>query len=102
MAVQADGGAPGTAAVGVASLIVWSLLLVVSIKYALLIMRADNGGEGGVVAMLYGDGAITPAFSVLSAVEGLRLDAPRLSPFMPPITVAILIGLFVVQAKGTG
>ena len=130
VAVQAAGGAPGTAAIGVASLIIWSLILVVSLKYAALILRADNHGEGGVVAMLallgardakprtrhaallvlglvgaallYGDGAITPAISVLSAVEGLKVDAPSLTPLVLPITVAILIGLFFVQSRGTG
>lgn len=129
VAVQAAGSG-AQAAIGVASLILWSLLLVVSLKYAVLIMRADNRGEGGVVAMLallgghdakpgtrqaallilgllgaallYGDGAITPAISVLSAVEGLKLDAPHLAPLVLPITVVILITLFVVQAKGTG
>lgn len=129
-AVQAAGGAPAQAAVGIASLIIWSLIVVVSLKYAVLIMRADNHGEGGVMAMLallsardaparsrhaalltfgligaallYGDGAITPAISVLSAVEGLKVDAPALGPAVLPITVVILIGLFVVQSKGTG
>ncbi|WP_275477507.1 potassium transporter Kup [Aureimonas ureilytica] len=129
VAVGAAGGG-AHAAIGIASLIIWSLLLVVSLKYALLIMRADNRGEGGVVAMLallgarsakprsrqsvllvlgligaallYGDGAITPAISVLSAVEGLKLDAPSLEPLVLPLTVAILVGLFLVQAKGTG
>lgn len=130
VAVTAAGDAPGIAAVGVTSLIIWSLILVVSVKYAVLILRADNHGEGGVVAMLallgtrhaaprsrqaallvlglvgaallYGDGAITPAISVLSAVEGLKTDAPWLTPAVLPITIVILIGLFVVQAKGTG
>jgi len=130
VAVQAAGGPPAVAAVDVASMILWSLVLVVSVKYALLIMRADNRGEGGVVAMLallgarsakrgtrqgallvlglvgaallYGDGAITPAISVLSAVEGLEVDAPALAPLVLPVTVAILVALFVVQAKGTG
>ncbi len=130
VAVQAAGGTPGVAAVGVASLIIWSLVLVVSLKYAALILRADNHGEGGVVAMLallgardaaprsrhaallvlglvgaallYGDGAITPAISVLSAVEGLKVDAPHLGPAVLPITVAILVMLFAVQSRGTG
>lgn len=129
-AVQAAGGSASTAAIGIASLIIWSLLVIVSLKYALLILRADNHGEGGVVAMLallgardapprtwrhgllviglvgaallYGDGAITPAISVLSAVEGLQLGAPALAPFVLPLTIAILVGLFIVQAKGTG
>jgi KUP system potassium uptake protein len=130
VAVTAAGGAPGAAAIGVASLIIWSLVVVVSIKYAILILRADNDGEGGVVAMLallgarhaeprtrqaallvmglvgaallYGDGVITPAISVLSAVEGLQVDAPALAPAILPITIVILIGLFAVQARGTG
>ena len=130
VAVQAAGGNLAVAATGVASLIIWSLVLVVSIKYAALILRADNHGEGGVVAMLallgardaaprsrhaallvlglvgaallYGDGAITPAISVLSAVEGLKVDAPHLGPAVLPITIAILVVLFVVQSKGTG
>ena len=114
---------------GIASVIFWALLLIVSFKYAILIMRADNCGEGGIVALLalldvrraprgswraslkivgligaallYGDGVITPAISVLSAVEGLKLDAPRLAPAVVPISIAILIGLFLVQRKGT-
>ena len=123
------GGAPvPAAAVGGVSLILWSLILVVSLKYAVLILRADNRGEGGIVAMLallgarhapprswralllvvglvgaallYGDGAITPAISVLSAVEGLKVDAPVLTPFVVPITLVILIGLFLVQSRG--
>ena len=115
---------------GVVSLILWALILIISLKYALLIMRADNRGEGGIVALLallsarnaqpgtwraqllivgligaallYGDGAITPAISVLSAVEGLKVDAPSLAPIVVPLTVVILIGLFVIQSKGTG
>jgi KUP system potassium uptake protein len=115
---------------GVASLILWALILIISIKYALLIMRADNRGEGGIVALLallsarnaqpgtwraqlllvgligaallYGDGAITPAISVLSAIEGLKVDAPSLTPMVVPLTIAILIGLFVMQKQGTG
>ncbi len=130
-AVKAAGGAgaPGTVT-GVLSLIIWALVLVVSLKYAVLIMRADNRGEGGIVALLallnarhaepgtwrasllvlglvgaallYGDGAITPAISVLSAVEGLKVDAPMLAPLVVPITLVILLGLFFVQYKGTG
>jgi len=118
------------AILGVASLILWALILIISIKYALLIMRADNRGEGGIVALLallsarnaqpgtwraqllivgligaallYGDGAITPAISVLSAIEGLKVDAPSLTPMVVPLTIAILIGLFVMQKQGTG
>jgi KUP system potassium uptake protein len=114
---------------GIVSLIFWALIVVVSLKYAILILRADNHGEGGIIAMLalldarhaqagswrasllivgligaallYGDGVITPAISVLSAVEGLKLDAPALTPLVVPLTVVILIALFVVQRRGT-
>ena len=127
----AHGGALTPEAIlGVASLILWALILIISIKYAALIMRADNRGEGGIVALLallsarnaqpgtwraqllvvgligaallYGDGAITPAISVLSAIEGLKVDAPSLTPLVVPLTIAILIGLFVMQKQGTG
>jgi KUP system potassium uptake protein len=115
---------------GVVSLIFWALILIISLKYALLILRADNRGEGGIVALLallsarnaqpgtwraqllivglvgaallYGDGAITPAISVLSAIEGLKVDAPSLAPAVVPITIVILVGLFVMQKQGTG
>ncbi|WP_441241724.1 potassium transporter Kup [Tardiphaga sp. 768_D3_N2_1] len=118
------------ATLGVVSLILWALILIISLKYALLILRADNRGEGGIVALLallharnaepgtwrihllvvglvgaallYGDGAITPAISVLSAIEGLKVDAPSLAPLVVPLTVVILIGLFLMQSKGTG
>jgi KUP system potassium uptake protein len=118
------------AVLGVASLILWALLLIISLKYALLILRADNRGEGGIVALLallharhaqpgtwrahllvvgligaallYGDGAITPAISVLSAIEGLKVDAPSLAPAVVPITIVILVGLFMMQRQGTG
>src|SRR5215211_226994 len=124
------GATPTPAAVlGVLSLMLWALILVVSLKYAILILRADNRGEGGIMAMLallhsrdappsgwralilvlgligaallYGDGAITPAISVLSAVEGLKVDAPQFAPLIMPLTVAILVILFLVQRKGT-
>lgn len=127
----AHGGAlQPDAILGVVSLILWALILIISIKYALLILRADNRGEGGIVALLavlsarnarpgtwraqllivglvgaallYGDGAITPAISVLSAIEGLKVDAPSLAPAVVPITIAILIVLFVMQKQGTG
>lgn len=114
---------------GILSLIFWSLILVVSIKYLVFIVRADNQGEGGVLALtallgtldlnkkvltamtliglfgtalLYGDGMITPAISVLSAVEGLQFVAPSLSPYIIPVTIAILIALFSIQRHGTG
>ncbi|TKW80201.1 MAG: potassium transporter Kup [Bradyrhizobium icense] len=129
-AASPNGIAGADAVLGVVSLIFWALILVISIKYALLILRADNRGEGGIVAMLallrarqalpgtwraqllvvglvgaallYGDGAITPAISVLSAIEGLKVDAPALAPAVVPITVAILVGLFIIQKRGTG
>jgi KUP system potassium uptake protein len=124
------GGTPNPETVmGVVSLIFWALFLIVGLKYAILILRADNHGEGGIVALLalldarhaprgsrrasllivgligaallYGDGVITPAISVLSAVEGLKIDAPALAPMVVPITIVILVALFLVQRKGT-
>ena len=114
---------------GALSLVLWALLLVVSLKYVVFIMRADNRGEGGIMALLaltlkssprdtrtrwllmtmglfgaalfYGDGVITPAISVLSAVEGLQLAAPGLEPFVIPITLIVLVALFMFQRKGT-
>src|SRR5262249_20301219 len=112
---------------GVLSLILWSLIITVSIKYVLFVMRADNGGEGGILALvalvrgaagpyahgaliaiglfggalLYGDGMITPAISVLSAVEGLSVATHVFEPVIVPITVVILIALFIVQSRGT-
>ncbi|GKQ51106.1 putative potassium transport system protein kup 3 [Bradyrhizobium sp. Ce-3] len=131
-AKAATHGGPLTesAVLGVVSLILWALILIISVKYAMLILRADNRGEGGIVALLallsarnaapgtwrahllvvgligaallYGDGAITPAISVLSAIEGLKVDAPSLAPAVVPLTVVILIGLFMMQKQGTG
>jgi KUP system potassium uptake protein len=112
---------------GVLSLVAWSLIITVSVKYVLFVMRADNEGEGGILALvalvrgrtgeshrrvlvaiglfgaalLYGDGMITPAISVLSAVEGLSVATHVFEPFIVPITVAILIALFLVQHRGT-
>lgn len=113
---------------GVLSLIFWSLVIVISIKYLIFIMRADNRGEGGILALtslatpvgalrggrwvlislglfatalLYGDGMITPAISVLSAVEGLSVATPFFDPYILPITIVILIGLFAFQRQGT-
>ena len=114
---------------GVLSLIFWSLILVISVKYLGFILRADNRGEGGILALaalctpmgvrqrsgrrglvmlglfgtalLYGDGAITPAISVLSAVEGLEVATPLFQPYIIPITIAILIALFFQQHHGT-
>jgi KUP system potassium uptake protein len=115
---------------GVLSLIFWTMTIIVSLKYVLLILRADNNGEGGLIAMLalattavkdkpalrrvlmivglfgtaifYGDGVITPAISVLSAVEGLEVAAPALHSWIIPITLIVLTGLFAVQRFGTG
>jgi KUP system potassium uptake protein len=127
-AADAGGTLSPETIMGVVSVILWSLIVIVSFKYAILIMRADNRREGGIVALLalldvrhapagswraallivgligallYGDGVITPAISVLSAVEGLKLDAPLLAPVVVPISIAILLGLFLVQRKGT-
>jgi len=114
---------------GVLSLVIWALMLVVSLKYLTVIMRASNRGEGGIFALLallperahpsgrlpwaallvmfgagllYGDGMITPAISVLSAVEGLETAAPSLRPAVVPLTCAVLLGLFLLQRRGTG
>jgi KUP system potassium uptake protein len=114
---------------GILSLIVWSLISVVTVKYVLVVMRADNRGEGGILALtalalrgvssrgrlaavvlaagmagaalFYGDGVITPAISVLSAVEGLKVIEPGLEPYVVPIAVILLVGLFAVQKRGT-
>ena len=115
--------------IGIVSLIFWSLMVVVTLKYVTLIMRADNHGEGGIMALLalaassvadkpklrhvllmcgvfgaalfYGDGVITPAISVLSAVEGLELATPSLAPYVVQITLAVLVVLFMMQKRGT-
>ncbi|HEY7142374.1 MAG TPA: potassium transporter Kup [Methylomirabilota bacterium] len=109
---------------GVLSLLVWALALIVSVKYILFVMRADNSGEGGILALLalipprargpavvalglfgaallYGDGVITPAISVLAAVEGLEVAAPGLAPWVVPIAAALLLLLFTLQKRGT-
>jgi KUP system potassium uptake protein len=117
--------------IGAASLIVWALILVVSIKYVLIILRLDNRGEGGILALsalirsaarrlggkdpklilllglagsslIYADGMITPSISVLSAVEGLSVSAPTLSNYVVPLAVMILMGMFAIQRHGTG
>ena len=113
---------------GILSLIFWSLILVISIKYVLFVMRANNHGEGGIMALMalalrhrnqqrqrniiialglfgtalfYGDGIITPAISVLSAVEGLQVAAPGLQAYVLPVTIVVLIALFMFQSYGT-
>ncbi len=115
---------------GVLSLIFWTLILIVTGKYLTFILRADNHGEGGIIALtslirpkkllrrerkwflvalglfgaclLYGDGMITPAISVMSAIEGIKVITSRFEPYVVPLTVVILIGLFMVQPHGTG
>jgi KUP system potassium uptake protein len=115
---------------GILSMIFWSLMLMVTLKYVAFIMRADNHGEGGIMALLalnmgnsklsrqarsalvavglfgaalfFGDGMITPAISVLSAVEGLSIATPVFTPYVVPITIGVLVGLFMIQRKGTG
>ena len=125
--VQSVGGNPAEAALGVLSLIVWALIVSVSIKYCVLVMRADNHGEGGILALMsllglnrfneglpvlaacglfgaaliYGDGAITPAISVLSALEGVNVVTDVLKPYVMPGAVVILILLFAAQTLGT-
>jgi KUP system potassium uptake protein len=114
------------AAMGILSLIVWALIITISVKYCLFVMRADNHGEGGILALMslirvnrsgkgrilvamglfgaaliYGDGMITPAISVLSALEGVNVATDAFKPYVLPIAVAILIGLFAAQALGT-
>src|SRR5467141_3933132 len=110
---------------GSLSLIIWTLIVVTTIKYVSFAMRVDNDGEGGILALMallgvkkqrrptivavglfgaaliYGDGAITPAISVLSALEGLNMATPALQPYVVPAAVAILIALFAIQSKGT-
>jgi KUP system potassium uptake protein len=131
---EAFGGAHGIGlshdnVLGVLSLVFWSLMSFVTIKYVMFVMRADNRGEGGIMALMalvisslgqgsrgrwlfmmlgmfgsalfYGDSMITPAISVLSAVEGLSVATPVLDAYVVPITVAVIVGLFVVQFKGT-
>jgi KUP system potassium uptake protein len=129
--LEGHGLAPNpTNVLGVLSLIFWSLILVISIKYIIFVMRADNDGEGGILALtallmpsrlvrgggrwvlislglfgtalLYGDGIITPAISVLSAVEGLKIVTTAFEPFIVPIAIVILILLFLIQPRGTG
>jgi KUP system potassium uptake protein len=117
------------AILGALSLIVWALVLIVTVKYVLVIMRADNRGEGGLLALtalvlrrtrrapkrymwimaaglvgaalFYGDGVITPAISVLSAVEGLKVATPLFEPYVIPISLVLLTGLFLMQSRGT-
>ncbi len=113
---------------GVLSLIVWALTIIVTIKYVIVLMRADNRGEGGIFALtilalrstsggknrwilfagliggslFFGDSVLTPSISVLSAVEGLEVKAPELQHFVLPLTLGLLVILFILQSRGTG
>jgi KUP system potassium uptake protein len=127
-AVVAAGGTGVARAtvLGVVSLILWALILIVTLKYVLILLRADNRGEGGILALMalaqrawgksapvlallgtigaalfYGDALITPALSVLSAIEGLKVATPAFDPYVVPLTVVILFALFAVQFRGT-
>ncbi len=127
MAASGAEGVPTPAAVlGVLSLILWALIVVVTLKYVVILLRADNNGEGGTLALMalaqravgtrgativllgiisgalfYGDAVITPALSVLSAIEGMKDVTLRFEPYIVPLTVIILVGLFAVQSRGT-
>ncbi len=124
----AHDGLADTEVYGILSLVIWSLVIIVTLKYVLLLLHADNKGEGGILALMtlvrktfknprkkdmimfagilgaslfYADAAITPAISVLSAVEGLKLVTPVFTPYVIPISIAIIIGLFMMQKHGT-
>lgn len=123
--VLAGGRPTADVTLGILSLVIWTLIIIVSVKYVLFAMRVDNDGEGGILALMallgirhkrrplivatglfgaaliYGDGAITPAISVLSAIEGLNIVAPAMKPFTTPAAIVILIGLFAIQPFGT-
>jgi KUP system potassium uptake protein len=121
----AGGEATPAVVLGILSLVVWTLIITTSLKYVAIVMRADNDGEGGILAlmsllgikhgeralvialgivgaaMLYGDGAITPAISVLSALEGLKDPLPAFAPYVLPLSVVVLIAVFALQPQGT-
>src|ERR1700690_4512912 len=125
--VQAMGGRfTSESALGILSLIFWALIITISVKYCLFVMRADNRGEGGILALMlmsganwskgrrtlivmglfgaaliYGDGIITPAISVLSALEGINVAPVVLKPYVLPASLVILLALFAVQPRGT-
>src|SRR5215472_16830288 len=118
-------GIDAAVVLGALSLVLWTLFIITTVKYVLFAMRVDNDGEGGILALMallgvkkqhrptivavglfgaaliYGDGAITPAISVLSALEGLNMATPALQPFVVPAAVAILFVLFAIQSRGT-
>src|SRR5256885_130907 len=127
VAASAGGEVTPLAVTGVVSMILWALIIVVTLKYVVILLRADNHGEGGTLALMalaqravssraagaivllgiisgalfYGDAVITPALSVLSAVEGIKLVTAAFEPYVVPLTVLILLALFAVQARGT-
>src|SRR4051794_10379189 len=126
VAASAGGEVTTPAVLGVVSLILWALMIVVTLKYVVILLRADNHGEGGTLALMalaqraiargagtvvllgiisgalfYGDAVITPALSVLSAIEGIKLVTAAFDPYVVPLTVIILVVLFAVQARGT-
>ncbi len=120
-----EGFSNASVVLGALSLVLWTLFIITTVKYVSFAMRVDNDGEGGILALMallgvkkqqrpaivaaglfgaaliYGDGAITPAISVLSALEGLNMATPALQPYVVPIAVAILLGLFAIQTRGT-
>jgi KUP system potassium uptake protein len=124
-ALEWAGGATPAVAIGMLSLIIWTLVITTSIKYVAVVMRADNDGEGGILALmsllgikhgeravvigigilgaalLYGDGAITPAISVLSALEGLKTPVPQIAPYIVALSALVLVGLFALQSQGS-
>jgi KUP system potassium uptake protein len=125
-AAAADGSLEREEVFGVVSLILWALMIIVTAKYVLVMLRADNNGEGGTLTLMalaqramghkvvlipvlgiigaslfYGDAVITPAISVLSALEGIKLVAPTFDPYILPLSLAVLTGLFVMQSRGT-
>jgi len=124
-ALEWGGGATPAVALGMLSLIVWTLMITTSVKYVAVVMRIDNDGEGGILALmsllgvkqrerigviviglfgaalLYGDGAITPAISVLSALEGLKLAMPRIESHILTLSLVVLVGIFALQSQGT-
>jgi KUP system potassium uptake protein len=126
VAASAGGAVTRAAVLGVLSLIFWALMIIVTLKYVLILLRADNNGEGGTLtlmalaqralgrgtpwlfllgtisgALFYGDAVITPALSVLSAVEGLKIATPAFDPYVVPLTVVVLVVLFAAQSRGT-
>jgi KUP system potassium uptake protein len=127
-AVGSGNPANETVVLGILSLIIWALILIVTVKYVVILLRADNNGEGGTLALMalahravgargagtlillgiisgalfYGDAIITPALSVLSAVEGLKVATPAFEHYVVPLTILILVALFAVQSRGTG